>query len=432
MSNYDSKYDENGNENDNEYNSSDESDYSNNDEYVNFHNMDFDDLVYFFNIKELTREEIVSKLEPYIKDAIDNLDSELATLYTTIQNNMINVLYNRDKDKDFGENDQGQGQGQGQEEMMFDNFSEDSFIMDYETGSNNKESNNKESNNKESNNDNNIDVYYNAIQKNSLNPLTNQTEKRFIVIDTQFIQNDQQNNKSDFTINLAEQLKRVINIKLHSFSIPCHWYNVNSTKNNNAITFCFQNGNSVEIKINDGNYSVSEVLSEINLQLEQNSITNITATQNERNGKISFLVSNNNNLNETSKIIFFDATKNTYKNLTLGWFLGFRSDFADINFAEYEDNNFVEVISSTLPNFKGTKSIYIVVDDFKNNHVSSNVVHSAPFLNHNAFPNYVTGDVPRNIVTQRVLPSIPRTLTDAQIFAANELMETNKYNTHWI
>jgi len=84
--------------------------------------------------------------------------------------------------------------------------------------------------------------------KDTLNPLLKQTIKRIVSIDSQY--RDNKNSLStDFTFNLSDPLRDVVNLKLYSIQIPYTWWTINSNFGSN---FFYLKGNSPGI--NDGNH----------------------------------------------------------------------------------------------------------------------------------------------------------------------------------
>jgi photosystem II stability/assembly factor-like uncharacterized protein len=84
--------------------------------------------------------------------------------------------------------------------------------------------------------------------KDTLNPLLKQTIKRIVSIDSQY--RDNKNSLStDFTFNLSDPLRDVVNLKLYSIQIPHTWWTIN---NNFGSNFFYLKGNSPGI--NDGNH----------------------------------------------------------------------------------------------------------------------------------------------------------------------------------
>ena len=82
----------------------------------------------------------------------------------------------------------------------------------------------------------------------TLNPLLQQTTKRIVSIDSQYRSNKTALS-TDFTFDLSDPLKDVVNLKLYSVQIPLTWYVINSNYGSN---FLFIKGSSPGI--NNGNH----------------------------------------------------------------------------------------------------------------------------------------------------------------------------------
>ena len=357
------------------------------------------ELMEVLKIDDLEKENVVYNSNNLINQAINENNYPLAEFYEDVKNNLIE------------------------------------FIETFDSENENEEQS-------ENNNDNEnepMDEYYTSeVKEGDINPLVNKTEKRFIVLDSQYLPEGV--SKTNFVANLSEKIKRVINIKLHSYSIPFNWYLISSQKRNNVIYLLLNNNEKETILIDDGNYSTTQMVAELNSKLKQKlNINTDTVTYNESTGKIKF----NLPTNQVEKIIFFDksepyllsnednifSTLRSYKNLTLGWILGFREDEVTVQ----ESGN----ISDVIPDLKGPRYLYLVVDDFKRNHTTNNLVTITNIDENISVPSYFNHHMPLNetdcndnIVT--VLPSAPRTLTQAQIYTINEVMKhknrTNYYS----
>ena len=185
---------------------------------------------------------------------------------------------------------------------------------------------------------------------------------------------------------------------------------------------------------------------------------------------------------ETS-ILFYDFTgefqcnnncyskTNSYFNNTLGWLMGYRVPYMN-----------VDLSGNTAPailDLNGPKYLILVVDDYNQNHVNNSLVSISQFSNTLKMPSYYSPDLPYTCITplqqqfvleqqggtlnqliagvtnqslfdlqnpnplnglliggkyeqnyttiQQVLPSAPRTLTQAQIYTINQI-NANKNN----
>lgn len=367
------------------------------DEPNNILNYTIAELMKIVKINDLEKENIINSSNNLINKSINEQNYPLAEFYEEVKNNLIEFI------ETFGSEDEKEEQSENENEPM-------------------------------------NEYYTSEVKEGDINPLVNKTEKRFLVLDSQYL--PEVVSKTNYVANLSEKLRRVINIKLHSYSIPFNWYLISNQKGNNVIYLSLITGGKVEILIDDGNYSTTQMVAELNFKLKQNSYLNIntdTVTYNESTGKIKF----NLPQDQIEKIIFFNksrpfllstednifSTLRSYKNLTLGWILGFREDEININ----ETGN----ISDVIPDLKGPRYLYLVIDDYKRNHTTNNLVTITNIDENISVPSYFNHHMPlnetdcnNNVVT--VLPSAPRTLTQAQIYTINEVMKhknrTNYYS----
>jgi hypothetical protein len=124
------------------------------------------------------------------------------------------------------------------------------------------------------------DVNYSVnldFSKDTLNPLMKQTTKRLVSVDSQY--RDKKSISTDYTFNLSDPLKDVVNIKLYSIQIPYTWYTINNSFGSNLI---YLKGNSpgitgeafdIKIEIGTGNYTAPDLVTAVN-----NSIINLKNT----------------------------------------------------------------------------------------------------------------------------------------------------------
>lgn len=110
--------------------------------------------------------------------------------------------------------------------------------------------------------------------KDTLNPLLKQTVKRIVSIDSQYRDN-KQSLSTDFTFNLSDPLRDVVNLKLYSIQIPKTWWTINSNYGSNFFylkgnTSGINDGNhDYKFEIPVGNYTAKELITAVN-----NSINN--------------------------------------------------------------------------------------------------------------------------------------------------------------
>jgi hypothetical protein len=155
------------------------------------------------------------------------------------------------------------------------------------------------------------------------------------------------------------------------------------------------------------------------------------------------------------------AVQNISFNNTLGWVMGFRLPIVPV-FSNFGGNTGISILD-----LSGPKYFILVLDDYNQNHInnglititelstklalpsyystsqpyicSSNVSNISPLLSINNIGNLPTQDL--NGIqdkldfsygkTQTILPSAPRTLTQAQIYTINEIMKNREKNTSY-
>jgi len=105
--------------------------------------------------------------------------------------------------------------------------------------------------------------------KDPLNPLLKQTTTRILSVDSQY-REDKSSLTTSFSFDLSEPLKDVVSLKLYSFQIPYTWYTIGKSFGCNffylkGATSGINNGNhDIQISINPGNYSPSELSTVVN------------------------------------------------------------------------------------------------------------------------------------------------------------------------
>ena len=186
-------------------------------------------------------------------------------------------------------------------------------------------------------------------------------------------------------------------------------------------------------------------------------------------------------INTSTTIVFYDFTgvlqcnrscksnNNHFFNNTLGWLMGYKLPYINVS----PTGN----TATAILDLNGPKYLILVLDDYNQNHVNNSIVSITQYSNNIKPPTYYTPDLPytctipgqqgnnlRQIVseivsqntfsnqnsavqnglliagkyasdytpTPIVLPSAPRTLTSAQIYAINEINRNNNNLTNYI
>jgi hypothetical protein len=186
-------------------------------------------------------------------------------------------------------------------------------------------------------------------------------------------------------------------------------------------------------------------------------------------------------INGTTSIVFYDFTgslqcdikcksnTNHYFNNTLGWLMGYKLPYVAV---DPSGNS-----ASSILDLNGTKYLILVIDDYNQNHVNNSLVSIAQYSNTLKIPSYYSPDIPYTCITpaqqgnnlqqlvdgvvlqsvlndqtvdaqnglliagkyqqeytstQIVLPSAPRTLTNAQLYTINSINSNNNNLTNYL
>ncbi len=178
------------------------------------------------------------------------------------------------------------------------------------------------------------------------------------------------------------------------------------------------------------------------------------------------------NITSNTNIIFYDFTgvlqcgvnclnkSNHYFNNTLGWLMGYRLPYYNVDISGN--------IATSILDLTGTKYVILVIDDYNQNHVNNSLVSISQFSNTLKMPTYYSQDLPYTCITpaqqgnnlselitqvgadsqnglliagkyqqdytstQIVLPSAPRTLTNAQLYTINSINSNNNNLTNYL
>ena len=332
------------------------------------------------------------------------------------------------------------------------------------------------------------------VAQDSLNPNLKNTITRFINLDSQFRQYNagSESISTDYTLDLSDPLVNALSIRLFSFQIPFSWYIIDSAYGNTCFWITNDSIN-VPIIIPSGNYNSTEFVDALNTSFSNALFIfpttvpiNTPVSYNSKNGKITLNLLGGifagGTLNDeilpgftitTNTIItFYDYTSqlineilqtninnSNYINQTLGWVIGFRSPYVN-----------VDVNGNTGPailDLNGTKYLILVIDDYNQNHVNNGLVSITELSNNLKLPSYYSPDLPYVFVnpdgvsnnlsslvtaegsnnpngllvagkmtvdyspTQIIIPSAPRTLTQSQIYTINQINKNKNMNTNF-
>lgn len=341
------------------------------------------------------------------------------------------------------------------------------------------------------------DTYQVPVKQDSLNPNLKNTISRFINLDSQFRQytGGIESIATDYTLDLSDTLKDVLNLRLYSYQIPFNWYAIDTAYGNTCFWINDLSYN-ITISVPPGNYTASQFVTTLNNSFADAGFTfsstnpiNTPVSYNTNNGLITMSLyggiytdptpgsTDSFVIGDESIIIFFDFTANLqcdnncasksnhYFNNTLGWNMGYRFPYI----AVLPEGN----IANAILDLNGPKYLILVIDDYNQNHVNNSLVSITQFSSVLKMPSYYSPDLPYFCVspeqqgsnlqqlvrevaiqnafsdqvnglliagkyesdytsTQIILPSAPRTLTRSQIYTINEINKNKNNLTNYL
>ena len=173
-----------------------------------------------------------------------------------------------------------------------------------------------------------------------------------------------QSELSTFTISLPHAIREVKTMKVIGAEIPMTYYNISSNLGNNYFKITISGTESI-IELDDGNYNISDLNTEIASKLTTVGITTITCTLVE-NGKTTIANSGNEAIIDFAINKAGISDKYRFKS-KLGWCFGFRN-------TNYTIATGKTLTSEKISNLLGTKYLYITVEEFNKGNENSFVV----------------------------------------------------------
>jgi hypothetical protein len=337
------------------------------------------------------------------------------------------------------------------------------------------------------------DTFALPVKQDSLNPNLKNTINRFVNIDSQFRQytNGADSTATDYTLDLSDTLKNTLKLSLYSYQIPFSWYAIDTAYGNTCLWILDTSGNAIPVSVPPGNYTQLEFTAQLNQSFSDAGFTfptvpiNTPVSYNANSGIITLnLWDGSHNpipsfhINATTRILFYDFTgalqcktscrssSNHFFNNTLGWLMGYRLPYINVDPSGNK--------ASAILDLNGVKYLILVLDDYNQNHVNNSLVSISQYSNNLKIPSYYSPDLPSTCIrptpqqtgnltelvaeetvlsvlesqpnglliagkyendytpTQVVLPSAPRTLTQAQLYTINEINKQNNNLTKYL
>lgn len=217
-----------------------------------------------------------------------------------------------------------------------------------------------------------------------------------------------------FTFELKPSLTKVINMSLYSIEIPYSWYTFDSTYGTNSFTI-----DDVQYDIDSGNYSPSDLITELNRVLVDISATTFLTIN---SGKITIQNTSSKNMTITffDELYYTTGLENSKINSNLGWLMGFRNSSYTI------DSSGGKITGEAIVDTWGTRYFILTIDDFNNNHFNQGLVgiatpdHSLDPPAYNQEANYICSGSNGALQLQQI--TTMKTLTNAQINTFNYIL----------
>ena len=263
------------------------------------------------------------------------------------------------------------------------------------------------------------------VAQDSLNPNLENITSRFINLDSQFRQASGgiETSSTDYTLDLSDPLTDVLSLRLYSVQIPYTWYTINNTYGNTCF-WVTNYGVSFKIKVQPGNYSPSDFVTELNSAFSSAGFTYSSGTfspvsYNSNNAKLTIQLylytdpsgnmlstittSDTFDISTNAYFTFFDFTgeKRCYGdtnftcsnqsltfNNTLGWLMGFRTPVQSL----YTTGN----TPIAVLDLYGPKYFILVIDDYNQNHINNGLITITEIPNNLSLPSYYNPTLPVN------------------------------------
>jgi hypothetical protein len=491
----------------------------------NVDNYTITELLSILDLEDPTEEEIMDKTNEYIDRFTQENSPNMVNFFQDIQSKLLqytNQLQTGGEDAEYAPDTEQTENWIKNEVLRQDDANQNEKITDRVQQIDVYDNNHMPMNRKQLgvNNSTVLPVVQDVLNPNLKNIIT-----RFINLDSQFRQaaGGVDTISTDYTLDLSDQLKNVLSLRLYSIQIPFTWYVVDNQFGNTCF-WITNSGNIFKIFITPGNYTPTAFCTELNAAFTtlanfqsphvipsytqaftypSSPFPNI-ATYNPNSGKItinltgwidpegniiqSILPNTTFNSNTDAYFTFFDftgqlnclsdaiscAVENITFNGTLGWLMGFRLPIIPI--FSSPGNTGVAVLD-----LFGPKYFILVIDDYNQNHINNSLVTITELSTKLAIPSYYNTSLPyicspnvanipsilspnnigslstitsqeavaaglntMNIVNTlqdklsfsygsypTILPSAPRTLTQAQLYTVNEIMRNREKNTSY-
>jgi len=192
---------------------------------------------------------------------------------------------------------------------------------------------------------------------------------KYLNIDSRFQEEYNLNKNASFIFQLPQKITDVKSIAVRSAEIPMSFYYFSAKRGNTTFHIIDSNGYSYLRTIPDGNYTISQLQTQIN-----NTLANIPSQDNSDfvnipNANQTTITNNNTSQNNINYTFYWDTDicgnfqRNQLKS-SLGWCLGFRQP----SYAVTSGNS---IISEGVVDVYNTRYLFLVVDEFRSSNPNS-------------------------------------------------------------
>ena len=187
-----------------------------------------------------------------------------------------------------------------------------------------------------------MNTFNSNLKSGDINPLLRKSVKKILNINTRFRDNYSTTESTNFGIILPESIKKVVSMKLISCEVPQTVYTISEKLGSNTFKIAYGSNRSDisnVITIPSGAYTGKQLETKITNELSSQFYSDITLSYGTQDGLMTF-----NSSNHTQFSLDFNYYKQDSKHdcqyissninkeqLTLGWLLGFRGNYAFTN-----------------------------------------------------------------------------------------------------
>lgn len=173
---------------------------------------------------------------------------------------------------------------------------------------------------------------------------------------------------TDFTLDLAEPLSNVLEMKLHAFHLPTTWYNFDSSMGNTA--FSLETDGSNALTIDDGNYTLDELCAAVETKASDAGYSLVVSADSKSNrvtisGTPFAFYKRGGLTDEDGKVVGGSVV-----NQNLGWALGFRKSPDEDGLAVVDDGSQGDAPASVI----GPKYFVLSIDDYNPNQQNKGLI----------------------------------------------------------